>query len=200
MHDVVVKRVFHIRRRVLRLEQPHGVRFVLGEQPHRLLAGRRVAGDERQAAQCRVLRDDARRALAGDARLVRIALSGSAPRPRIAKPERRQHVQRRVVRPAVRDGDANADVVGRGLRVLRNDVEVSVLVEDPGVGELEFRIVASAPLVLGDELPVRKLTLADTCRAPRGTTTWAWRRGSSSTPSRPRRGCPPVPRDRRAAP
>ena len=44
--------------------------------------------------------------------------------------------------PAVGDRDADQDVVGRGLRVLGEDVEVAVVVEDAGVGELELGLVA----------------------------------------------------------
>jgi hypothetical protein len=60
-------------------------------------------------------------------------------------------VQRRRLRPAVHDGDPIADVLGAGLGVLDEDVEVAVLVEDAGVDQLELGLVAAAPAVLLDE-------------------------------------------------
>src|SRR5436309_1097437 len=52
---------------------------------------------------------------------------------------------------AIRRGDANEHVVGRGLRVLDDDVEVPVGVEDSGVDQLELPRAAVAPPVLRHE-------------------------------------------------
>src|SRR5690242_21515990 len=50
-------------------------------------------------------------------------------------------MQRRRFSAAVGDGDADQDVVGRVLRVLGDDVEVAVVVEDAGVGQLSLRLI-----------------------------------------------------------
>ena len=102
--------------------------------------------------------------------------------------------------PAVGDGDADQDVVRRRLGVLGEDVEVAVVVEHAGVGELELRVVLPRRRVLLDEPRVGKLAPADTCRAPSCTSASASSRGSSSTPSRPRRGCLRARSGRTAAP
>ncbi len=64
-------------------------------------------------------------------------------------------MERRRLRAAVDGADADQDVVGSGLRVLDEHVEVAVGVEDAGVEQLVFRIAARAPAVLGDEIGVR---------------------------------------------
>ena len=55
--------------------------------------------------------------------------------------------------------DADQEVVGIGLGVLDDDVEVAVVVEDAGVDQLELRLAAAAPRVLLDELGVGKRRL-----------------------------------------
>src|SRR6185503_6528672 len=81
------------------------------------------------------------------------------PRPAVAEPDRRQQLQPRRVRSAIDRGDPDQDVVGRGLRVLDEDVEVAVLVEDPGVEQLELRIGAAAPRRFRSQLRVGKRRL-----------------------------------------
>jgi hypothetical protein len=71
----------------------------------------------------------------------------------------RQELDRRRLRTAVVDGDADGHVLGRRLRVLHEHVEVAVVVEDAGIEELELRSAAAAPLVLLDEPLVRILPL-----------------------------------------
>ena len=51
-------------------------------------------------------------------------------------------MQRRLVRPAIDDGDPHQHVVGAGLGVLDEDVEIAVVVEHAGIEQLEFRIAA----------------------------------------------------------
>ena len=77
-----------------------------------------------------------------------------APRPRVAKPQRREHVQRRGVGPAVVRGHQHEDVVVAGLGVLDHDVEVAVLVEHAGVEQLVLGLLLAAAPVGGDEIPV----------------------------------------------
>ena len=78
----------------------------------------------------------------------------AAPRPRVAEPERRQHVQRRRLRTPVGDGDLDQDVFGRGLRVLHEHVEVAVVVEDAGIEQLVLEVGPAAPLVGRDDVVV----------------------------------------------
>ena len=84
--------------------------------------------------------------------------------------------------PAVVDRDPHQDVVGRGLGVLDEDVEVAVVVEDAGVEQLELRLVACRGGGSPRPAARRGTRAADTCRASSGRSASAWRRGSSRTP------------------
>ncbi len=55
---------------------------------------------------------------------------------------------------------------GAGLRVLHEDVEVAVVVEDPGVLELELGLVAATPAGSPPPASRRGTRPAGTCRAP----------------------------------
>ena len=68
-------------------------------------------------------------------------------RPVVAEPEGRQHVQLGLLRSAIGGRDLHQDVLGAGLGVLHEDVEVPILLEDPGVEELVLHLVAAAPPV-----------------------------------------------------
>ena len=158
-----------------------GVGLVLGEEQ---LGGAVGAGARRRAGSAPsdgVLGDERRRASRARSRLRPVALAGAAPRPGVAEPERRQQVQRRRLGPAVGDGDADQDVVGRRLRVLGEDVEVAVVVEDAGVDQLELGLALAARG--GSPRPAARTgtRAAGTCRAPSGTSASASRRGRSSS-------------------
>ena len=86
-------------------------------------------------------------------------LAARRPRPRVAKPERRQQVQGRRVGTAVVRGHLDEDVVGRGLGVLDEHVEIAILGEDPRVDQLVLELVAAAPAVRRHQVVVRKLAL-----------------------------------------
>src|SRR5450432_2233696 len=81
------------------------------------------------------------------------------PRPRVAKPQRRQYVQGRSVGSRVAHGDARNDVVGIGLRVVDDDVPVAVFFEHTSVEQLELRLVVATSRVLVDKLSIRELRL-----------------------------------------
>ena len=68
-------------------------------------------------------------------------------------------MQRRRVRAAVVRGDQHQDVVGGALGVFDDDVEVAVLVEDPGVEELVLHVLLAAAAVGGHEVLVRERPL-----------------------------------------
>src|SRR6478736_2848990 len=77
-----------------------------------------------------------------------------APRPAIAKPQRRQQMQLRRFRPAIMDADLDEDVLGRFLGVFHEHVEVAILVKDAGLQEFILKFVPAAALVGADQLPV----------------------------------------------
>jgi hypothetical protein len=81
------------------------------------------------------------------------------PQPFVAEPELREHVEHGRLRTAVVDGNEHQDVVGAGLGVLDEDVEIAVAVEDAGVEDLEFRVLLAAAAVLLHQAGVRKFRL-----------------------------------------
>ena len=143
MHDVLVERVLHVGSGVRRSEQALVVRFVLGEEERRSAFAPELPRPER-----RVLSDDrARRTHAHRPLLLPVP-------PHVAEPQVGKHVHRRPLRAAVGKGDADRDVLGLVLRVLDVDVEVVVVVEDPGVHELVLELVAAPVVVRGDDVVV----------------------------------------------
>ncbi len=68
-------------------------------------------------------------------------------------------MQRRRLRPAIGDGDANQQIVRIRLGIFCRHVPVKASVEDTGVGQFIFQIVPPAAAILGHELPVRELGL-----------------------------------------
>ena len=75
--------------------------------------------------------------------------------PGVAKPERRQHVQRRRLRPTIPDRDLNQDVFRGCLGVFDEHVEVAVLIEHARIKQLIFQLVASPRAVCPHEFIVR---------------------------------------------
>ncbi len=166
---VAVERVLHVRRSATRfrsVETLH-VRLVVREerfparghdQPPRpqpieegkVGQGVRAGVVREQDVACRA------RLLEHDRRLGQRSWS---PHPGVPEPQVWEELDRRRLRPAVVDGDADGHVLGRHLGVFDEDVEVAVVVEDAGVEELELRAAAAAPLVLLDEALVRVLPL-----------------------------------------
>ena len=149
-----MERVLDVRRRVRRAEQSPRIRLVVGEQQLRRAVDRQpvipqpqVRGNQRRASGPPLLDRDRR-----DDRLAR-------PRPRIAEPQRRQHVERCRVRSAVRGRDPDGDVVDVRLGVFDDDVEEAVLVEGAGVGQLELADGPVPATVLVDQLGIRKRAL-----------------------------------------
>ncbi len=78
------------------------------------------------------------------------------PRPDVAGPELRQHVQRRGLGRAVVDRHLHQNVVDIGLGIFDYDIEIAVVVEHPGVDQLELGLVPAAPSVLLDQPGVRE--------------------------------------------
>src|SRR5215470_19287369 len=70
------------------------------------------------------------------------------PGPHVAEPERRQHVEGGWRRPPVPDGDLDEDVLGAGLGVFHEHVEVAILIEDARIQQLVLELLA-APAPVG---------------------------------------------------
>ena len=85
----------------------------------------------------------------------------TVPAPGVPKPQRRQQVQRRRFGTAVGRSDPDQNVVGTGLGVFHQHIEVPVLIEYAGVGQFEFGIVLPPPRVLIHQPRVRKLQAED---------------------------------------
>ena len=75
------------------------------------------------------------------------------------EPERGQHVQPRLLGSPVMHGDLHEDVFRGILRVFDEDVEVAVVVEDPGVDQLVLGLGLAARAVGGDQVVVGELAL-----------------------------------------
>ncbi len=64
-------------------------------------------------------------------------------------------MQRGRLRSAIGRGDANENIVGRLLRVLDEDIEVAVVIEYAGIGQLKFRVELAAAAIFFHEPGVR---------------------------------------------
>ena len=171
MNHVFVKRVLHVGRVLIRLEEPPGVGLVLGEEEARLhlgegrlRSGTRWAEEggtnlETETPQGRMFADQRAGARRADGRLDGAALVPAAPDPGVPEPEGRQEVESSVVRAAVRSRDPDQDIVRPGLGVFGKDVEIAAVIEDTAVGQLEFRVVAVAAAVLLHKPGIRKFAL-----------------------------------------
>ena len=154
LHDRLMERILHVRRKIRRSEEPLVVRLVLGEKPRRLRVD-----CEPEIAERLVLQSQQMLVELGNTRLQRAALVLATPDPRVAKPHRREHVQPRRFRPAVGERQADEHVVRIGLGILRDDIEVASVVEDTRILDFEFRLQARAPRVPLDQLRIGKLRL-----------------------------------------
>jgi hypothetical protein len=88
-----------------------------------------------------------------------VVAARKAPRPGVAEPQRRQHVQGVALGAAVGDGDDDAHVGRGGLRVINLDCPVAVLVEGAGVDELVLGLETVTGAVGVDQVVVGELAL-----------------------------------------
>ena len=95
--------------------------------------------------------------------------------------------------PALRTRSRMQMSSGRRLRVGGLDVPVAVVVEGAGVEQLVLEALTAAAPVLLQQVRVRERAPAGTRSATASTSAWASSRGTTSTPWRPRRGCPRCP-------
>ena len=88
----------------------------------------------------------------GDLRLGRAGF----PRPVVAEEGLRQEGEFRRLRTAVVDRDQHEDVVGRGLGVFHEDIEITVRIEQAGVEQFKLRLIFPPPAVHVNQLFVGK--------------------------------------------
>ncbi|MGC4089204.1 MAG: hypothetical protein QM756_15230 [Polyangiaceae bacterium] len=156
VHHVAVEGVFGVRRGSGDAEQALTVGLVLGEQELPSVSTR-VEG-EHHIAERSVRHRYASFGAREQLRPLTVAFAAAPPRPRIAKPQRRQHVQACLVAPRVLDRDADQNVFGPRLGVLRDHVEVLSVVERPAVGDLELRLLLAARAIFFHQARVGKLS------------------------------------------
>src|SRR5271165_875863 len=94
--------------------------------------------------------------VAPNARLARATFLRETPRPSVSKPEAGEHDDGCGFARAICDGNSNMNIVGRLFCVLRNDIEISILREHPGIDKLVLRKFETAPGIFLDELIVGK--------------------------------------------
>jgi hypothetical protein len=68
-------------------------------------------------------------------------------------------MQGRRIRTAVMRRDQHQDVIGAGLCVLHDHVEIPILIEDPGVQQLVLHLLLAPAAVSGQEVPIRERPL-----------------------------------------
>src|SRR5689334_8425432 len=88
-------------------------------------------------------------------RLCRVIVPG----PCIAKPDRRQKPNRGGFGTAIARGDAHEKIIGAGLGVFDNDIEVAVLPEGAGVEKFELGILLRAASIFRHQFAVGKSPL-----------------------------------------
>jgi hypothetical protein len=150
---IVVDAVLHVAT-VIGAEQPSRVRVVLGEQQ----GGPTGEVDPAVAVHRFVELDETAPPGALDHVQLRPPRAG-IPRPRVAKPHRGEDMDRRRLRTAIDHGHLEQEILGIGLRVFDVDVEVTAVVEDPGVVQLELGLVTAAAQAFLEQRLVRKAAL-----------------------------------------
>src|SRR5215469_15161838 len=88
--------------------------------------------------------------------------SRCSPSPRITKPKMREKMNDRGFRSAVSRRNLNENIVRAALGVFHKNIEITVIIENPGIDQLVFRIqFSSAPIFSHQrgigELPLRIL-------------------------------------------
>jgi len=89
----------------------------------------------------------------------RLRVIGIPPRPRVAEPQRGQHMQGRLVRPRVLHGDLHQQIPRAGLGIIDGDHPVPVIVECIRVDQLVFGFQLAPARVLGDQVGVGEFPL-----------------------------------------
>ena len=88
-----------------------------------------------------------------------VAFSSAAPAPCVAKPDSGQHGQRSRIRAAIRNSDANQNVVFTGLGVLRGDIEITPILKRVGIGNFKLAVQPATLARFLQQLLIRKRSL-----------------------------------------
>ena len=146
--DVVVDPVLGIRRPFAAPQAMH-VALVVAEQRLGVAVSRK--------------HDPAQVVVIGHQRAIRFADlrlgRAGVPRPPVAEPQRRKHVDARALGSRVADRHADAEIVGHRLGVVDGDVPIARVGECTGVQQLVLADCATALGVLGNQVGVGKLRL-----------------------------------------
>ncbi len=138
--DALADRVLDERRKVRGAVKQRRVGLVLREK-ERGRAALEGLDVQEHPPERRVVALHAARGDGAQLRLEPAALVAAAPGPRVAKPEGRKQVEGRAFGAPVGRGDPDADVIRSRLRVFHHHVKVAAGVENPGLGQLELRVV-----------------------------------------------------------
>ena len=128
MDDITVKGVLHKGSRAFRIEQPLHIRFVFGEEYFGRAFNQQPAFAVVKLVQFEELG-------AGD-RIDRRNFGAFvliAPVPAVSKPDCREQMQARRIRPAIPGRDANQNILEIGFGVLDENIEITVALENSGV-------------------------------------------------------------------
>ena len=153
-NDAVVDAVLDVRRSVGNSKNALRVGLVLREQERNIAVAVKI-----ELAQFRVFRGDD---LEGPETInlnERRPVAAGKPRPEIAIPERRQHIQFGRDGTSIVNRDLNENVLRRFLGILDEDVEVAVVVEDPRVDQFVFELALAAAPVPVHEVGIRERRL-----------------------------------------
>lgn len=151
VHHPIVDSILGVAGVVALVEQAFDIGVVVVEQQRRLALDVQLVG-----TQPFILRlDDAG---SGDRQhLLRFSLQAlQPPAPGIAEPQGRQEMQLGLFVAAIGHRDADAGIVGGRLGIGDIDLEIPIPCKDPGVDQLEFRLMAGAGPVGRHQLIVRE--------------------------------------------
>ena len=163
--------------------RPRAARAFVSLSQNSASGGRRRASTRRPSSSCSATSAPSSSRIDGVRRSI-------APRPGVAEPERRQHVERRRLRARVADADPDQHVLRRRLGVVDRDLPVAARRRRPRCRPARTRDRACrgrGSRRAGARTGTRP---AGTCSASASTSASGSSRGTTSTPWRPRRGCP----------
>src|SRR5208337_4064322 len=158
VHHVAMKRIFQIRRTVDagRAIETRGVGFVVGKQQLAVCGCIQITPAQ-SILQLNVFERLGRGIVRYKHQMMFRSRSGMnvgftagrcGPTPRVAEPQMWQYVKLRSVGPAVERFYPDANIFGRSFRILDEDIEVSIVIEDAGVQQFELRSRASIAILL----------------------------------------------------
>ncbi len=154
MDHRLVKGVLHKRTRVGNAEKTLPVRLIFGKKQVPAIGLVRRIQQKEKIAERRVIRHDPPIQAAAQFGTHRRLLRQVPPRPRIAKPERRQEVKPRRIGPPVRRGDLDQNIVRPALRIFNLHVEIAVLGKSLRIGDFKLALQIRAMAIGLHQLPV----------------------------------------------